>query len=262
MGIVTKIVLKLIPLPKYDLLIRAPFDSIERACAAVSAIFRSGNVPSAIEFMDREAIDMAMEFNEGTRLEPSDQTQAHLLIEVDGNDRDVLMSEIESISDVLTSFGCKDILFAEDASQKERLWKLRRTAGEAARAYSPYLEEDTVVPRAELPVLIKGIKDIGKRFGFRSFCVGHAGDGNIHVIIFKENLTNEQWGNEVKKGIREIFMLVKDLNGTISAEHGIGLVQKEFMDIVFDSKQMNLMKDIKKVFDPKNILNAGKIFDL
>tara|TARA_R110002049_G_scaffold15981_2_gene64521 strand:+ start:14760 stop:16169 length:1410 start_codon:yes stop_codon:yes gene_type:complete len=262
LGIVTKIVLKLIPFPKYDLLIRAPFDSIEKACAAVSAIFISGNTPSAIEFMDRDAIDMAMEFNEETRLDPSDKTQAHLLIEVDGNNLDVLMHEIESISEVLNSFGCNDILFAEDASQKERLWKLRKIAGEAARAFSPYLEEDTVVPRAELPTLVKGIKKIGKKFGFRSICVGHAGDGNIHVIIFREILTDEQWENEVKDGIREIFVLVKNLNGTISAEHGIGLVQKEFMEIIYDPIQMDLMKSIKKVFDPNNILNAGKIFDI
>src|SRR5690606_23704679 len=135
--------------------------------------------------------------------------------------------------------GCNDILFADDASQKERLWKLRKTVADAARAYSPYLEEDTVVPRAELPSLIKGIKTIEKKFGFRSLCVGHAGDGNIHVIIFRENLTDEQWENEVKDAIREIFVLVKALKGTISAEHGIGLVQKEFMDIVFDPIQMN-----------------------
>lgn len=262
LGIVTKIVLRLIPFPKYDLLIRAPFNSIEKACAAVSAIFISGNTPSAIEFMDRDAIDMSMDFNEETRLDPSDKTQAHLLIEVDGNNLDVLMDEIESISEVLNSFGCNDILFADDASQKERLWKLRKTVADAARAYSPYLEEDTVVPRAELPTLIKGIKTIEKKFGFRSLCVGHAGDGNIHVIIFRENLTDEQWENEVKDAIREIFVLVKALKGTISAEHGIGLVQKEFMDIVFDPIQMNLMKGIKKVFDPNNILNAGKIFDI
>lgn len=262
LGIVTKIVLRLIPMPKFDLLIRASFNSIDKAGAAVSAIFRSGNVPSAIEFMDRDAIDLAMEFNDGTRLNPMDETEAHLLIEVDGNNLDVLMAEIEQISEVLAIFGCEDILFAEDASQKERLWKLRRTAGEAARAHSPYLEEDTVVPRAELPSLIAGIKKIGKKFGFSTLCVGHAGDGNIHVVIFRENLSDEHWGNEVKNGIREIFKLVKNLNGTISAEHGIGLVQKEFMDIVYDPIQMNLMKSIKKVFDPNNILNAGKIFDL
>lgn len=262
LGIVTKIVLRLIPMPRFDLLIRASFNSIDKAGAAVSAIFRSGNIPSAIEFMDRDAIDLAMEFNDGTRLNPMDETQAHLLIEVDGNNLDVLMTEIEQISDVLTTFGCDDILFAEEASQKERLWKLRRTAGEAARAYSPYLEEDTVVPRAELPSLIAGIKKIGKKFGFSTLCLGHAGDGNIHVVIFRENLSEEHWGNEVKNGIREIFKLVKNLNGTISAEHGIGLVQKEFMDIVYDPIQMNLMKSIKKVFDPNNILNTGKIFDL
>lgn len=261
LGIVTKIVLKLIPLPKYDLLIRAPFNSAEKACAAVSAIFRSGYVPSAIEFMERDAIDLALRYNNDAGLDPDDELQAHLLIEVDGNNLDVLMNDIEGISEVVTSYGCGDILFAGDTNQKESLWRLRRTVGEAVRAYSVYLEEDTVVPRAELPVLLKGVKEIGTKYGFKTVCVGHAGDGNLHVNILKADLTEEQWNGSIKKGIREIFQLVKSLHGTISAEHGIGLVQKEYLDIVFDPIQMKLMKQIKQIFDPNHILNAGKIFD-
>lgn len=261
LGIVTKIVLKLIPFPKYDLLIRAPFNSAEKACAAVSAIFRSGYVPSAIEFMERDAIDLALKFTGQDALSPEDETQAHLLIEVDGNNLDVLMMDIEGISEIVSSYGCGEILFAEDFKQKENLWRLRRTVGEAVRAYSVYQEEDTVVPRAELPVLLKSVKEIGTKYGFKSVCVGHAGDGNLHVAILKENLNEEQWNCTIKKGIREIFQLVKSLNGTISGEHGIGLLQKEYMDIVFDPIQMNLMRQIKQIFDPNNILNPGKIFD-
>lgn len=261
LGIVTKIVLKLIPLPKHDLLIRVPFNSAENACAAVSAIFRSGYVPSAIEFMERDAIDLVLRYIGDPGLDPEDELQAHLLIEVDGNNLDVLMKDIEGISEVVTSYGCGDILFAEDANQKENLWRLRRTVGEAVRAYSVYQEEDTVVPRAELPVLLKSVKEIGAKYGFKSVCVGHAGDGNLHVNILKGNLTEEQWNGSIKKGIRELFQLVKSLHGTISAEHGIGLLQKEYLDIVFDPIQMKLMKQIKQIFDPNNILNAGKIFD-
>jgi glycolate oxidase len=174
---------------------------------------------------------------------------------------DVLMKEIEGISEVTMNFDCGDILFADDAQQKAELWKLRRRVGEAVKSHSVYKEEDTVVPRAELPVLLKGIKQLEKKYGFKSVCYGHAGDGNLHVNIIKGNLSDEDWNGSLKVGIKEIFELVKELGGTISGEHGIGLVQKEYLPIVFDSVQMRLMKEIKKIFDPNNILNAGKIFD-
>ena len=261
LGIVTKIVLRLIPLPKYDLLMLVPFYSAENACAAVSAIFRAGYTPSALEFMERDALLWVSQYIESS-IKIDDKVQAHLLIEVDGNNMDVLMQDIEGISSVVQEFECGEILFADDAQQKAELWKLRSRAGEAVKAHSVYKEEDTVVPRAELPVLLNGIKQIGKKFGFQSVCYGHAGDGNLHVNIIKGSLTDEQWNGSLKDGIREIFVLVKKLGGTISAEHGVGLVQKEYMDIVFDETQMRLMREIKKIFDPNNILNPGKIFDI
>lgn len=262
LGIVTKAVLRLIPLPKYDLLMLVPFRSAENACAAVSAIFSAGYVPSAMEFMERDAIEWTMRFLDNSIVPMSDDIHAHLLIEVDGNDMDVLMKEMEGISEVVMGFDCGDILFADDAQQKAELWKMRRRVGEAVKSNSVYKEEDTVVPRAELPVLLKGVKEIGSKYGFHSVCYGHAGDGNLHVNIIKGDLTEEQWNGSLKKGIREIFELVKSLNGTISGEHGIGLVQKEYMDILFDETQMKLMKSIKRLFDPNDILNSGKIFDL
>lgn len=261
LGIVTKAVLKLIPLPKFDLLMLVPFKNPVDACAAVSAIFAAGFVPSAMEFMERDAIEWSMRFVADCIVPMDDATQAHLLIEVDGNDMDVLMKEMEGISEIVVNFDCGDILFADDAQQKAELWKLRRRVGEAVKSHSIYKEEDTVVPRAELPVLLQGVKDIGKKYGFQSVCYGHAGDGNLHVNIIKGELTDEQWNGSLKTGITEIFNLVKSLGGTISGEHGIGLVQKEYLHIVFDSVQMRLMKQIKALFDPANILNAGKIFD-
>lgn len=261
LGIVTKAVLKLIPLPKYDLLMLVPFKNAEHACAAVSAIFTAGYMPSAMEFMERDALEWVMRFVDNSLVAIEDNVQAHLLIEVDGNDMDVLMKEIEGISEIAMQFDCGEILFADDAQQKTELWKLRRRVGEAVKSHSIYKEEDTVVPRAELPVLLKGVKEIGKRYGFHSVCYGHAGDGNLHVNIIKGQLTDDEWNGSLKEGIKEIFTLVKNLGGTISGEHGIGLVQKEYLPIVFDETSMRLMKQIKKIFDPNNILNAGKIFD-
>jgi glycolate oxidase len=261
LGIVTKAVLKLIPLPQLDLLMLIPFKNPVDACAAVSAIFAAGYVPSAMEFMERDAIEWSMRFVDNCIVPMDDDTQAHLLIEVDGNDMDVLMKEMEGISEVAMAFNPGEILFAEDAQQKAELWKLRRRVGEAVKSHSIYKEEDTVVPRAELPTLLKGVKDIGNKYGFKSVCYGHAGDGNLHVNIIKGDLSDEQWNGSLKDGIVEIFELVKKLGGTISGEHGIGLVQKEYLPIVFDTVQMRLMRNIKALFDPNNILNAGKIFD-
>lgn len=261
LGIITKAVLKLIPLPKYDLLMLVPFSNAENACAAVSAIFMAGYTPSAMEFMERDALEWTMRFVDATAVPIGEDVQAHLLIETDGNDLDVLMKDMEGISEIVTRFECGEILFAEDAQQKAELWKFRRRVGEAVKSHSIYKEEDTVVPRAELPLLLKGVKEIGRKYGFQSVCYGHAGDGNLHVNIIKGNLSDEQWNGSLKNGIREIFELTKKLGGTISGEHGVGLVQKEYMPIVFDPVQMNLMKHIKKIFDPNNILNAGKIFD-
>jgi glycolate oxidase len=261
LGIVTRIVLRLIPAPKYDLLMLVPFRSAENACAAVSAIFRAGYTPSALEFMERDALEWVTRYVESSTVKIEDDIQAHLLIEVDGNYPDVLMQEMEGIAGVVTEFDCGEILFAEDHQQKEELWKLRRRVAEAVKANSVYKEEDTVVPRAALPVLLKGVKDIGRKYGFHSVCYGHAGDGNLHVNIIRGTLSDEQWNGTLQTGIREIFALVKQLGGTISGEHGIGLVQKSYMDVMFDAQHMQLMKQIKQVFDPNNILNRGKIFD-
>ncbi|MBS1621586.1 MAG: FAD-binding protein [Bacteroidetes bacterium] len=262
LGVVTKIVLKLLPMPRHDLLMLVPFHSAENACAAVGAIFRAGYTPSALEFMERDALDWVTKFVEGSTIKIEENVQAHLLIEVDGNNPDVLVQEMEGIAVIVQEFECGEILFADNTQQKTELWKLRRRVAEAVKANSVYKEEDTVVPRAELPVLLKGVKDIGKKYGFHSVCYGHAGDGNLHVNIIKGNLTDEQWNGSLKDGIKEIFALVKKLGGTLSGEHGIGLVQKEYMNIVFNETQLRLMKEIKKIFDPNNILNAGKIFDV
>lgn len=259
LGIITKIVLRLIPLPKENLLMLAFFNSAEKACEAVAAILRSGITPSGLEFMERDCIEYVMKHVD-VKIPLKDNTAAQLLIEVDGNDKDVLFKECEIISDVLNKYECDEILFADTAQQKADLWKARRSAGEAVKSHSIYKEEDTVVPRAELPKLLKGVKEIGTKYGFRSVCYGHAGDGNLHVNIIKENMSDDDWNNKVPLGIREIFELCVALGGTISGEHGIGYVQKNYLDIAFNQTQMNLMRGIKNLFDPNNILNPGKIF--
>ena len=260
LGIITKIVLRLIPHPTTDMLMLVPFFDAQKACEAVAAIFQAGITPSGLEFIERDALLWTQDFTKDYSIKVEANHQAHLLIEVDGFDADVLMQECEKILSVLEKFETDEILFAESEAQKNTLWSLRRKVGEAVKSQSIYKEEDTVVPRFELPQLLYNVKEIGKKYGFHSVCYGHAGDGNLHVNIIKGNLSDEQWDTELPKAIRELFTEVVKLGGTISGEHGIGMVQKNYMDIAFPEVSLNLMRSIKTVFDPKGILNPGKIF--
>ena len=259
--IVTKIVFKLITLPKHDLLMLVPFNSAELACKAVAEVFKAGINPSAMEFMEKDAIDWSIKYSGELSFKVKPEWQALLIVEVDGNNLDVLMSDCEIISAVMQQNQCDEILFADSAEQKNAIWKIRRKVGEAVKSNSVYKEEDTVVPRAELPILLKGVKAIGEKYGFNSVCYGHAGDGNLHVNIIKGALSDQAWNIDLPNAISEIFELCKSLGGTISGEHGIGLVQKNYLPIVFSPYHLQLMKDIKKVFDPNYILNPGKIFN-
>ncbi len=260
LGIVTKIVLRLIPHPRHDLLMLVPFKKLEQAGEAVSAIFRAGFIPSVMELMEINALKIVSRMLQSNTVPVTEDTEAHLLIEVDGNDSTVLMKEMEAIGELLAGYNIGDIFFAEDAQQKTELWKLRRKVAEAVKLEGYHIEEDTVVPRAELPALIRGIKVLGKKHEFQVVCYGHAGDGNLHVRIKKEGITGSYQQPEMIALLRELFELVRQLGGTISGEHGIGLVQKPFMDIMFEDKTLRLMRDIKACFDPNNILNPGKIF--
>ncbi|MFM7671618.1 MAG: FAD-binding oxidoreductase [Bacteroidota bacterium] len=259
LGIVTKIVLKLIPFPKYDLLMLVPFRDLEQAGEAVSAIFRAGFVPSALELMEINALKIVSGLVTDAIVPITDDTAAHLIIEVDGNNLDVLMQEMEAIGELLARYDIGEIYFADDAQQKEALWKLRRRVAEAVKLVGYTIEEDTVVPRAELPALIRGVKELGATHGFDVVCYGHAGDGNLHIRIHYPGVHNSYGHEGVKAILRDLFELVHGLGGTISGEHGIGLIQKDFMDIVFKPANLELMRAVKKAFDPQAIMNPGKI---
>ncbi len=259
LGVITKIVFKVIPLPKNDLTMLIPFKSAEKACQAVSFIFRNHIFPSALEFMEKEAIDWTCKFTDAD-LKLNEEIQAVLLLELDGNEKKDLIIESEKVYKLMQEFNCGEILFAESKREKDKLWEVRRLVGHAVKDNSIYKEEDTVVPRANLPKLLNGVKTIGKKYNFKSICYGHAGDGNLHVNIIKNSMNELDWNDNLKFAIREIFILVKRLGGTISGEHGIGYVQREYMDIMFCNKSLNIQKEIKKIFDPNSIMNPGKIF--
>ena len=258
LGIVTKIVLKLIPLPQKNILLWVPFNNAIDACKAVTAIFIAGITPSCIELMERDAIQCAYDFL-GLNRKVEFDINAVLMIEVDGNNDGFIMKECEVISEIAFENGCKDVLLADNTEQKEQWWRIRRCIGEAVKHSSIYKEEDTVVSRANLPELLQGVKEIGVRYGFRSICYGHAGDGNLHVNILREAMDTTNWQLVEDKAIREIFELCKKLGGTISGEHGIGYVQRKYMNIIFSETELNLMRGIKKVFDPQGIMNPEKV---
>src|SRR3989344_4418645 len=260
LAVVTKIVLRLIPHPTQTLLMLVPFRQGTQACEAVSKIFMAGIIPSGLEFMDRDAIVYTMLHMDDAPDILKDDHDAHLLIELDGFNLDVMMQDCEKIMGLMEQFDVDEILFAENEAQKESLWKLRRKVGEAVKSHSIYKEEDTVVPRFQLPQLLAAVKRIGKAYGFHAVCYGHAGDGNLHVNIIKGALSDEVWHNELPKAIRELFPEVVAMGGTISGEHGIGLVQRPYMDIAFSEIQLDLMRSIKHAFDPKGLLNPGKVF--
>jgi glycolate oxidase len=259
LAIVTKAVVKLIAYPPKNILLFCSFTQAHDACHAVAQIFTSGFSPSACEFIEPYALSLSSQFL-NINFHQEENIGAYLLIEIDGQDEELIMKECEQISELLYSHQVSEIFLADDHAQKEYYWKLRRTIGEATKHGNIYREEDTVVPRASLATLYDGVKEICARYQLRSVCYGHAGDGNLHVNILKDDHAEEYWQQETKQAIREIFSLCHQLRGTISGEHGIGLVQKEYLDIVYSDAHINIMKGIKASFDKNNILNPGKIF--
>ncbi len=265
LGIITKIVFKLRGYPQKNVLMLIPFVTNEEACSAIASIFTAGIQPSGVEFFEREAGIKTFEYCDKVLASPvttrlPENMDAYLLCELDGNDEEVLMRDAERVMNVVEKFQSGEVLFAESAAQKAELWKVRKNISPAVNWYSLTKSDDVVVPRGNLPKLISGIKEIGKQYGFNTVCFGHLGDGNLHVNILKENISDKDWETKIPEGIGEIFKLTVRLGGTLSGEHGIGIAKRPYMPLAMKETNLELMRGIKKVFDPNNILNPGKIF--
>ncbi len=265
LGIITKIVFRLRGFPQKNVLMMIPFVTNEELCRAVAAIFVAGITPSGMEFFEKEAASKTFEYCEKVLNSPvttklTEGMNAYMLCELDGNDEEVLMRDAERVMNVVEKFKSGEALFAESSAQKEELWKIRKNISPAVNWYTLTKSEDVVVPRANLPKLITGIKEIGNTYQFNTVCFGHLGDGNLHVNILKENISDDDWETKIPEGIREIFKLTVSLGGTLSGEHGIGIAKRPYMSIAMSEVNLNLMRGIKKVFDPNGILNPGKIF--
>lgn len=258
LGIVTEAILKLLPLPPYKQLLLVPFNSVQDAVTALREIFMSKIIPSSAELMVRDAVRFAEERLGKTF--PEHDAAAHLLLEADGTDETLVEDETVKMGEICMENGALTVLVAENERKQKELWGLRRCIGEAVKRQSTYKEEDTVVPRARLPELMKEIERIAGKYHLRIVCYGHAGDGNIHANILKEDMSDEKWKELLPVAIGELFKEVVALGGMISGEHGIGLVQKDYVSIALSPAELSLMKAIKSTFDPRGILNPGKLF--
>lgn len=258
LGIVTKIVLKTVPHNPRQILLVAGFNDVKAACKTVSPLFMAGLEPAAVELLDDRGVQIVCD-KKGIA-NPFPKANCYLMIAFDGKDSNNFESQCALTYEVCEKYGALEVLLAESSAEMEVFWNIRRSIGEIVKQHSIYKEEDTVVPRSKLPNVVEKVKELEKQYGFNAVCYGHAGDGNLHINILKEDLSDEYWENELPTAIRELFIECKKLGGTISGEHGIGYVQKPYMDIVMTDTHFNLMQGIKKVFDPNGIMNPGKIF--
>ena len=256
LGIITKIIFKLLPYPEAKKTMLTIFDSIDGAAKAVSAIIGAKIIPTTLEFMDHATLNCVdRRFNLGL---PS-EGRAVLLIEVDG-DRDLIEKQAQQIHDIIKPLGLVQFRAARDASESEQLWKVRRLVSPSLRDVNPdKYNEDIVVPRSKVPEVIRRIQKIQERYDIPIVNFGHAGDGNIHVnVMIDRRIPGME--EKAESAISEIFKAALDLGGTMSGEHGVGLSKAPYIELELNPVQIATMKAIKHALDPNNILNPGKMF--
>jgi glycolate oxidase len=260
LAIITKIILKLVPLPKAKIDLLVPFDSYTTASQTIVEIIKSKVVPAAIEFMDKESI-LACEECLGRQL-PFREAEAQILIELDGDDKEYLEKQAEMVGELCLDKGAKDVLVADTKANQEKLWEVRRKISESLKLTGGLkVSEDIVVPINQMPKVLGRLQDLSKKLAVKIVCFGHLGDGNIHVNILKKQLADDIWNKILPEAINGVFDITVAAGGTISGEHGIGVTKKKYVPRVLSAAEINIMKQIKKTFDPNNILNPGKIFE-
>ena len=263
LGIITKIVIKLLPLPKAKVDLLALFPDVQSAISVVPIVMTEGGIiPTAIEFMDQLSVHTSCEYlNEHI---PYQKAGAMLLIEVDGTDDEVVEKEYDTIGNLCMDNGAIEVYVADNYTTQERLWSVRRNIAEAFKVVSPHQSlEDIVVPTAQIPDIMPEIQKISKKYDVQIPCYGHAGDGNLHATPIKNpNDTMEEWYRKLPLILEELYIATKKLGGTISGEHGIGHKRKKYMSLVASEGKLEYMRRIKRAVDPNNIMNPGKIFDV
>ncbi len=260
LAIITKIILKLVPLPKVKIDLLVPFDNYTTASQTIVEIIKSKVIPAAIEFMDKDSVLACEECLQ--RQLPFREAEAQILIELDGDDKEYLEKQVEMVGELCLNKGAKDVLVADTKANQEKLWEVRRKISESLKLTGGLkVSEDIVVPINQMPKVLAQLQELSKKLAVKIVCFGHLGDGNIHVNILKKELSDEVWNKILPEAINGVFDITVAAGGTISGEHGIGVTKKKYVPRVLSLAEINIMKQIKKTFDPNNILNPGKIFE-
>lgn len=256
LGVVTQIILRLLPRPEARQTMLVAFDAIEGAAQAVSAIIRGKIIPTTLEFMDGSAIACV---RQAMPLDLPEACRAVLIIEVDG-ERDHLDGQVRRIVEIIKPLGVVDIRVAQSAEEAEAMWKVRRAVSPSLRRVNPHkFNEDIVVPRSKVPEMIRALEAIATQYAVPIINFGHAGDGNIHVNVMVD-LAESDMAAKVEEVLQAIFRTTVALQGSISGEHGIGIAKSAYIGLELDGPTLKAMRAIKQALDPNNIMNPGKIF--
>lgn len=258
LGIITKAVLKLLPLPRKAISLLIPFPSLEKAIGTVPLIIKSKSIPTAIEFMQRETIMDAEEFL-GKKF-PDNQSDSYLLLKFDGNSTEEIEADFEKVAKICLEQDALDILISDTDERNDSIWKARGAFLEAIKASTTYMDEiDVVVPRNKVSEIVEFSHKLQEKVGVRIKSFGHAGDGNLHAYVLKDDLSEEEWEKRLTIAMDEMYKKAKELRGQVSGEHGIGFAKKSFLKESLNPELLEIMRGIKLAFDPKNILNPGKV---
>jgi len=258
LAIVTKAILRLLPLPKKMISLLVPFEKLETAIETVPKIIKSKNVPTAIEYMVKDTIVASEEFL-GKDF-PDKSSDAYLLLSFDGNSKEEVENAYEVVADICLEAGAIDVLISETQERQESIWSARGAFLEAIKASTTEMDEcDVVVPRNNIAEFVKYSNELKDEFDIRIKSFGHAGDGNLHIYILRDDLSEDIWKDKLDKVFQRLYDRARELKGQVSGEHGIGFAKKSYLEESLSKEAFQIMKGIKSTFDPKGILNPGKI---
>lgn len=258
LGIITKATLKLLPLPKKAISLLVPFKELEKAIDTVPKIIKSKAIPTAIEFMQGEVI-LASEEYLGKKF-PDHSSDAYLLLTFDGNSKEDIERDYERVANICLEEGALDVLISDTEERQESIWSARGAFLEAIKNSTTEMDEvDVVVPRNKVATFVKFTNTLKEKYDIRIKSFGHAGDGNLHIYILKDELSEEVWNEKLKEVMKDMYAKAIELKGQVSGEHGIGFAKKEYLSESLSKENILIMRGIKEVFDPKNILNPGKV---
>jgi glycolate oxidase len=257
LGVVSEVTLRLVPKPGFTALIYAPFNSIKDATHAVTEIIRRNVSPYALEFLTQKAVQTIEKYLEQNL--PDNKHPAYLIIGVEADTQDELERRLETAGEACLDLGAVDAFIADTEQRQRQLWEARKSVADALDAFYDVDEADICVPRSRIPEFIEAGFTLGEKYDVTIVPLGHAGDGNIHVNVLRHQQNEVQWLETIEASMRELVELSISLGGTVSGEHGLGYTKKNLLPLKVGAFQVEIMRKIKQIFDPKGILNPEKV---